>query len=934
MYKLVKKSRAVQTVILLFTFIIMLTIYPVRMWNETIPSVSNRVLAGSSDSIGEDYMLQRFIAQYDHLGTVNLYIVDFDNGWNRDKRVDSFIFRLMDSDMQIMFEQIVDTRFIDIPGFCPIYINEDLEVSKDYYFFLQGMEGSRVWFGLEETENAGTQYVSRLIYNYDELEGYNIIGEYYYSVPLRKDKVLLYDVILLITAALLTGAVELYYRITKRDKLITVERAFRYTANTLVAAATAVSIYTISIRRFFSGQITDNIFYTAGTLLCSATLFYAVNRKRDRSRHIPLRERLKTEGIHYLQAAFIAGAVWACCNYMNGLYDIHHRIAERQFMIFFALIVLTMFKRKELLNKVSLVYAAAAAIYTYRYYSYYVDYLAMNELDIEALKYGTWALLLIGLAAVNMVALLVRALLKKEKMSRISLWFGALLGCFFLFIIIFRNTRWWTVAMAVSFLVFYIRYAFWDKKEYLLQNICNGLIIHFVCSVVFSLMHRPFLSWVYPRFPFIFHTVTVTAVYMTFILCAALMKLLDKCRTSYQIGNIWKELALVGFSGTYMLFTASRTGFLAVAVMVVLAVVMTAAGKGKEKLRNIAVVFGIMAASVVWCFPIAFTGQRILPAVCSDVSKYEVEVFPDAVTRGNEWDSMYYITVERFIEVFNNKIFGIPESGTGSYERSSEYQKYRAKRFGSEGEVVWEGSIDEIYEEEQTAAEDVTATEKEGADKAASESTKAEKAGTAPAETDGGKMASEGADKPKLNIIGTKTEEERAAAEADAAELERSAKEDNFEEEPEEELPEEDTSVYEKTEEYANGRMDIFRAYLEQLNLTGHDEMGAYLPDGELAVHAHNIYLQVAYDHGIIVGILFVAVGAGAFIQGCIYYARRKDKVRCAAMPAAVIAAFAMAGLVEWIFHLCHPAGFTLLIVLAPLLFDMGRKKDRANEER
>ena len=128
--------------------------------------------------------------------------------------------------------------------------------------------------------------------------------------------------------------------------------------------------------------------------------------------------------------------------------------------------------------------------------------------------------------------------------------------------------------------------------------------------------------------------------------------------------------------------------------------------------------------------------------------------------------------------------------------------------------------------------------------------------------------------------------------------------------------------------------MDIFRAYIEQLNLTGHDEMGALLPDGNLAVHAHNIYLQIAYDHGIIVGIMFLVVGAFTFIQGCIYYRRKKDEVACAIMPVAVITAFAMAGLVEWIFHLCHPAGFVLLLVLAPLLFDMGNQKDRANEKR
>ena len=170
-----------QCMIVLVALFIMFTIFPLRLWKETIPSVSNQVLAGSSDSVGEDYMLQRFIAQYDHLGTINLYLVDFKCGWNRDESVNSFIFRMLDSDMQILFEEIIDTRFIDIPGFCTVYINEDMEVGKDYYFFLQGMNGSRAWFGLEETALAGTPYVSRLIYNYDELEGYNIIGAGWYA---------------------------------------------------------------------------------------------------------------------------------------------------------------------------------------------------------------------------------------------------------------------------------------------------------------------------------------------------------------------------------------------------------------------------------------------------------------------------------------------------------------------------------------------------------------------------------------------------------------------------------------------------------------------------------------------------------------------------------------------------------------------------------
>lgn len=927
MYKVVKKSRAVQSFIVLAVLFAMITIFPLRVWEENIPSVSNQILAGSSDSVCDDYMLQRFIAQYDHLGTINLYMVDFENGWNRDERVDSFIFRMLDSDMQIMFEEKIDTRFCDIPGFCTVYINEDLEVGKDYYFFLQGMNGSRAWFGLEETATAGTQYVSRLIYNYDELEGYNIIGEYNYTVPLRKEKVFLYDAVLLVIAVLLVGAVEIYYRVTKRDKLITVERALRFAANCLAGAAFMYAVWNISIRRFFSGNPADNIFYAVGILLGFGTLFYMINVKRDRGNYISLGKKFAARWQNVLQTIFLAAGVWACCNYMNGLYDIHHRVAERQLIVFLALAALVMCEKKEIFNKLTIVYALAAFGGTLWYRSIYVDYLAMDEWDLRILRWGIAAVILAGFLLVNIVAQLVGVILRKKKISRLSRWFGSVLALFFILIIVFRNTRWWTVVLAAAFTLFYIRYSLWDKKAYLLQNICNALLLNFVVSMLFSFARRPFLAWIYPRFPFIFHTVTVTAVYMAFIMCAALVKLADRYKECFCVKKedrpagleglrcIWKELLLFGMSGTYMLFTASRTGFLAVAVMTIVTLVFLAMDAGRKKLKNVAVLVVMMVCSVVWCFPWIFTAQRIVPALWSNVFKYEVEVFPDAITRGDEWDSMYYITIGRFVEVFNNKVFGIPESGSGSYERSEEYQKYRAKRYNSKGEVVWEGGIDELYEEESAQAA-------------------ADGKGNAPSGTETAQDGTVEKSGHKLDIIGIKTDEERQAEEEEAARREAEAKNSKAEEEKPEEEEEEELSVYEKTEEYANGRMDIFRAYIDQLNLTGHDDMGAVLPNGELAVHAHNIYLQVAYDHGITVGVVFLIVGAAAFVQGCIFYKKRRGAVPCAALPAAAITAFAMAGLVEWIFHLCHPAGFTLMLVLAPLLFDMGNKKDKANEKR
>ncbi len=922
MYKVVKQSRAIQCIIILLTLLIMITIYPLRMWKETIHSVSNQRIAGSSDSVEEDYLLQRFIAQYDHLGTINLYVVDFQNGWNYDQRVDSFLFRMLDSDMQIMFEQQVDIRFIDIPGFCPIYINENLEVGKDYYFFLQGIKGSRVWFGLEETENAGTPYVSRLIYNYDEVEGYNIIGEYNYTVPLRKDKVFKYDAVLAAVMIVLVATVELYVRLTKRDRLVTVERVVHVTANALVGAGILLALWMVSVRRLFSGGWIDNVFYTVGILLAGATLFYIINCKRERSSYVPVIKRWKERGGDYLQTIFFAAAVWACCNYMNGLYDIHHRAAERQLMVFLALAAIVMGKKEDIWNKVTIVYGVIAAAVTMRYCSIYVDVLAMDEWDLKILRWQIAAMILGGFLIVNIILQFIR----RRKMARISLWYGAVLGVFFILVVVFRNTRWWTVAMAVSFTLFYIRYAFWDKKAHLLQNISNGLLLNFVCSVLFCFVRRPFLAWIYPRYPFIFHTVTVTAVYMAFIMCAAFIKLADRYIEYLRSGTgslVWylrKELLFFGISGTYMMFTASRTGFLAVALMILVVFVLFVTELGKRKFKKSAVLAAVMAASVIWCFPMIFTAQRILPAVCNHVFRYEVETFPDVITRGAEWDSMYFINIGRFVEVFNNKIFDIPEGGTYAYERSQEYQKYLAKRFNSKGEVVWEGSIEELYEEELYEEELSGKAAAEGG--VLADASGAEDAADASGDSGSGNGNTVGRGDKKLNIIGTKTDEERAEAEQAAAEREKEALEGDFTDDEEEEEPEDDLNVYEKTEEYANGRMDIFRAYLKELNLTGHDDMGAVLPDGSLAVHAHNIYLQTAYDHGIIVGVVFVLVGAATLVQGCIYYKRRKNKVPCAAMPAAVLTAFAMAGLVEWIFHLCNPAGFLLLAVLAPLLFD------------
>ena len=126
----------------------------------------------------------------------------------------------------------------------------------------------------------------------------------------------------------------------------------------------------------------------------------------------------------------------------------------------------------------------------------------------------------------------------------------------------------------------------------------------------------------------------------------------------------------------------------------------------------------------------------------------------------------------------------------------------------------------------------------------------------------------------------------------------------------------------------SNGRFDIFKAYIEQWNLWGHDEMGVPLKNGEIAVHAHNIYIQAIHDFGLIVGIMFILYGIYTFIASLMYFMKNRVKNLYTLLPAAIIICFAVAGMTEWIFHPCNPVGCAVFICIAPLMFDVKKEKN------
>ena len=132
-----------------------------------------------------------------------------------------------------------------------------------------------------------------------------------------------------------------------------------------------------------------------------------------------------------------------------------------------------------------------------------------------------------------------------------------------------------------------------------------------------------------------------------------------------------------------------------------------------------------------------------------------------------------------------------------------------------------------------------------------------------------------------------------------------------------------DTTTQEDTNdsstESTNGRLAIFKMYLGNLNLTGHESMIITVGD-TIYAHAHNTFIQYFYDHGIISGIVFLLVGFFTLIRSFLYGKQGRDQSMLAMAPLLYLVSFAIAGMTEWVFQPVIPLGFGVLFMIYPLL--------------
>jgi len=124
----------------------------------------------------------------------------------------------------------------------------------------------------------------------------------------------------------------------------------------------------------------------------------------------------------------------------------------------------------------------------------------------------------------------------------------------------------------------------------------------------------------------------------------------------------------------------------------------------------------------------------------------------------------------------------------------------------------------------------------------------------------------------------------------------------------------------EQVSDISNGRFAIFRVYLGEIGMKGHPKMGPKDEYGLEYAHAHNSYLQVAYNFGMIAGGVFIILYGMTFYKGIMLFYKKGTRFGMFLVPYAMIVVFGFVSLTEWAFHPCIPAGFSFILMQVFLL--------------
>ncbi|MBP3199590.1 MAG: hypothetical protein J6N21_21690, partial [Butyrivibrio sp.] len=594
MRKIINKKTAIKAIILVLAFIAILSIFPLRVWTKVQSFSTGGELVENSEYINYEYTLaQKFIVQYERLSSVDLYISEVEKGRY-------ITVSVMDENARELLRTYIDTDGYELPGYVNVPLELNAEVGKEYYLSIQACR-SKFYVGLEDIPE-DTAYVGSLFYDWKEIPARHVGACFNYRLPVDKKVSLMAILVIFVIAGIFITFTELYFqKRPEKNTVFALEKTIRIVANPIAFIVFGTLMIMVFPLKIFDSRAIDIIFYEAGLLISAAVVLYAINHKAVRhSIGISFWQNIQgSDRIRYvLMMVAIAMSIWYASEYMNDLYDIYHTLSERRIMICLLLLIILTFTYSQAINLCNaawLILSVVAGVYIYRNNAL-PDTEKEYDLHNLALKYLIIIAVLSGLVLINLVREALERIIASQKDKTVLTTFGVVLILLFAALVIFRNTRLWGIYLVLVFGALYIKMFFWNGKKDWYKILSGGLMLNFAISLGFSLLHRYFPAYVSGRFAFIFHTVTVTAEYLTCMGAVGAVMLVIKVvafprkLSAFKLfKSAWKEIVLFGFIMSYAIFTVSRTAYAAIIVSVLLVVIVVAVRNKGQLIRITAV---------------------------------------------------------------------------------------------------------------------------------------------------------------------------------------------------------------------------------------------------------------------------------------------------------------------------------------------------------
>ena len=453
----------------------------------------------------------------------------------------------------------------------------------------------------------------------------------------------------------------------------------------------------------------------------------------------------------------------------------------------------------------------------------------------------------------------VTAFVAEKRKPGMNPWILGMFGVMILLMAVSRYNDRWPLLYLACFFLFYLTGLTQEEKKLFLCALQDGIIAGFFLIQGLAFVFRPYDTL---RYMGMYANTNMNALFYQAVYCAFLSKFCVMEVRQKQDGasvpaaaTVWKWacFALAAAMWSFVFLTMCRSAFLGMGAATVLAGLYCLKYSGKKLLLKGFQYVMLLVLIAMAGFPVVYGAVRYLPPVFHHPVWFYNDYSEERVHSSDPWDSPKFTdwrdvlreNLGRFSDLLPSSLVSIKEGSPeidipGSSGQDDSFIPETSENSVSPNFMDAEPSAGSTPAPDNPPATDVPQNTEAPQDTGVPQNTEAPQATGVPQNTE----APQDTDVPQTPETSQNTDVLQSAEVPQATEAPAELKS-------------------------TSARLAIYSHYLSCLNFTGHleQENGLQVSEDYYAPHAHNLFLQYAFNYGLPAGILFLLWIAAAIIK-------------------------------------------------------------------